>query len=143
MKFVRVLKASEDWKVERRHHDTENGKDYYYIWGPDGEYCDADGEPYHFDTREDALEEVEYLKAEHKFDKKADYSAYTEEDKAVYNETMELLKECRDILNWHYEQGKDMNFDDYQLDETQRLYRKADLEALKQIKVKIDTLFEN
>lgn len=31
MKFVRVLKASEDWKVERRHHDTENGEDYYYI----------------------------------------------------------------------------------------------------------------
>jgi len=74
MKFVRVLKASEDWKVLRRHHDTENGEDYYYIWGPDGEYCDADGNPYHFDTREDALEEVEYLKAEHKFDKKADKS---------------------------------------------------------------------
>ena len=71
MKFVRVLKASEDWEVLRRHHDTENGEDYYYIWGPDGEYCDADGEPYRFDTREDALEEVEYLRAEHKFDKKS------------------------------------------------------------------------
>ena len=70
MKF-RLLKASEDWEVLRRHHDTENGEDYYYIWGPDGEYCDADGNPYHFDTREDALEEVEYLKAEHKFDKKS------------------------------------------------------------------------
>ena len=70
MKFVRVLKANE-WKVERRHHDTENGEDYYYIWGPDGEYCDANGEPYHFDSREDALEEVEYLKAEHKGNEKA------------------------------------------------------------------------
>ena len=70
MKFVKLVKASE-WKVERRHHDTENGEDYYYIWGPEGEYCDADGEPYRFDSREDALEEVEYLKAEHKFDKKS------------------------------------------------------------------------
>ena len=69
MKF-KLVKAS-DWKVERRHHDTENGEDYYYIWGPEGEYCDSDGEPYRFDSREDALEEVEYLKAEHKFDKKS------------------------------------------------------------------------
>ena len=69
MNFIRVIKAS-DWTVERRHSwDTEDGKEYYYIWGPDGEYCDADGEPYRFDTREDALEEVEYLRAEHKFDK--------------------------------------------------------------------------
>ena len=71
MKFVRVLKASEDWEVLRRHHDTANGEDYYYIWGPDGEYCDADGNPYHFDTREEALEEVEYLKAEYKGDEKS------------------------------------------------------------------------
>lgn len=71
MNFIRVIKAS-DWTVERRHSwDTEDGKEYYYIWGPDGEYCDADGEPYRFDTREDALEEVEYLRAEHKFDKKS------------------------------------------------------------------------
>lgn len=68
MKFIRVLKASE-WEVLRRHHDTENGEDYYYIWGPDGEYCDADGNPYHFNTREDALEEIEYLKAEHEANK--------------------------------------------------------------------------
>lgn len=68
MKFI--VKASE-WEVLRRHHDTENGEDYYYIYGPDGEYCDADGNPYHFDTREDALEELEYLKAEHKGDEKA------------------------------------------------------------------------
>lgn len=65
MNFIRVIKAS-DWTVERRHHDTENGEDYYYIWGPDGEYCDANGEPYRFNTREEALEELEYLRAEHK-----------------------------------------------------------------------------
>lgn len=136
MKFVRVLKAS-DWKVEKIS-ETD-----WVIKSPDGIYKNSDGKDYHFKTKEDALEELDYLRAEHKFDKKADYSAYTEEDKAIYNETMELLKECRDILNWHYEQGKDMNFDDHTLDDTQRLYRKADLEALKQIKVKVDTLFEN
>ena len=68
MKFIRVLKASE-WEVLRRHHDTKNGEDYYYIYGPDGEYCDADGNPYRFNTREDALEEIEYLKAEHEANK--------------------------------------------------------------------------
>ena len=137
MKFVRVLKATNEWFVDKIS-ETD-----WVIETPNGTYKNSDGKDYHFKTKEDALEELDYLKAEHKFDKKADYSAYTEEDKAIYNETMELLKECRDILNWHYEQGKDMNFDDYQLDETQRLFNKADLEALKQIKVKIETLFEN
>lgn len=137
MKFLRVLKASEDWKVEKIS-ETD-----WVIKSPDGTYKNSDGKDYHFKTKEDALEELDYLRAEHKFDKKADYSSYTEEDKAIYNETMDLLKECRDLLDWHYEQGKDMNFDDYELDETQRLYRKADLEVLKNIKAKIETLFEN
>lgn len=136
MKFVRVLKASE-WKVEKINEND------WTIKSPDGTYKNSDGKDYHFKTKEDALEELDYLRAEHKFDKKADFSSYTEEDKAIYNETMELLKECRDLLDWHYEQGKDMNFDDYELDDTQRLYRKADLEVLKNIKAKIETLFEN
>ena len=84
MKF-RLLKASEDWKVERRHHDTENGEDYYYIWGPDGEYCDADGEPYRFDSREDALEELDYLRAEHKFDKKSYKYPRIEKEGNIYH----------------------------------------------------------
>lgn len=136
MKLVRVLKASE-WKVEKINEND------WTIKSPDGMYKNENGKEYHFKTKEDALEELDYLRAEHKFDKKADYSSYTEEDKAIYNETMELLKECRDLLDWHYEQGKDMNFDDYELDDTQRLYRKADLEVLKNIKAKIETLFEN
>lgn len=136
MKFLRVLKSS-DWKVEKIS-ETD-----WVIKSPDGMYKNENGKEYHFKTKEDALEELDYLRAEHKFDKKADYSAYTEEDETIYNETMELLKECRDLLNWHYEQGKDMNFDDYELDDTQRLYRKADLEVLRNIKAKIETLFEN
>lgn len=83
MKF-KLLKAS-DWEVLRRHHDTENGEDYYYIWGPDGEYCDADGNPYHFDTREDALEELDYLRAEHKFDKKSYKYPRIEKEGDIYH----------------------------------------------------------
>ena len=137
MKFIRVLKATNEWFVDKIS-ETD-----WVIKSPDGTYKNSDGKDYHFKTKEDALEELDYLRAEHKFDKKADYSSYTEEDKAIYNETMDLLKECRDLLDWHYEQGKDMNFDDYELDDTQRLYRKADLEVLKNIKAKIETLFEN
>lgn len=70
MKFIKLVKASEDWEVLRRHHDTEDGEEYYYIKGPDGIYQDEDGNTYKFDTKEDALEELDYLKAEHKFDKK-------------------------------------------------------------------------
>ena len=71
MKFIKLVKASEEWKVLRRHHDTEDGEEYYYIEGPNGIYQDEDGNTYKFDTKEDALEELDYLRAEHKFDKKS------------------------------------------------------------------------
>lgn len=61
--------AKEDWTILRRKaDDTEDGKEYYYISGPKGIYQDDDGNTYKFDTREEALEEVEYLKAEHKYE---------------------------------------------------------------------------
>lgn len=100
MKF-KLLKANEDWKVERRHHDTENGEDYYYIWGPDGEYCDADGEPYHFDTKEDALEEVEYLKAEHKGNEKAKKVKSAADDEFGYVVYYEALEDGK-VYEWGY-----------------------------------------
>lgn len=65
MKFVRVLKASEDWKVEKIS-ETD-----WVIKSPDGTYKNSDGKDYHFKTKEDALEELDYLRAEHKFDKKS------------------------------------------------------------------------
>lgn len=68
MKFIRLIKANKEWSV----HKTDNRqKPYWYISGPNGVYKDADGNTYKFDSYEDALEEVEYLKAEHKYDKKA------------------------------------------------------------------------
>lgn len=65
MKFVRVLKASEDWKVEKI---SEND---WVIKSPDGTYKNSNGKDYHFKTKEDALEELDYLRAEHKGDEKA------------------------------------------------------------------------
>lgn len=64
MKFLRVLKSS-DWKVEKIS-ETD-----WVIKSPDGIYKDSDGKDYHFKTKEDALEELDYLRAEHKFDKKS------------------------------------------------------------------------
>ena len=64
MKFVRVLKAS-DWKVEKIS-ETD-----WVIKSPDGTYKNSNGKDYHFKTKEDALEELDYLRAEHKFDKKS------------------------------------------------------------------------
>ena len=64
MKFVRVLKSSE-WKVEKIS-ETD-----WVIKSPDGTYKNSNGKDYHFKTKEDALEELDYLRAEHKFDKKS------------------------------------------------------------------------
>lgn len=71
MKLIRILKASKDWKVLRRHHDTEDGEEYYYIEGPKGIYQDEDGNTYKFNTKEEAEEELGYLKSEHKYEKKS------------------------------------------------------------------------
>lgn len=65
MKFIRVLKSSKDWKVEKIS-ETD-----WVIKSPDGTYKNSDGEDYHFKTKEDALEELDYLRAEHKFEKKS------------------------------------------------------------------------
>ena len=63
MKFI-LLKAS-DWKVEKINEND------WTIKSPDGMYKNENGKEYHFKTKEDALEELDYLRAEHKFDKKS------------------------------------------------------------------------
>lgn len=65
MKFVRVLKATNEWFVDKIS-ETD-----WVIETPNGTYKNSDGEDYHFKTKEDALEELDYLRAEHKFDKKS------------------------------------------------------------------------
>lgn len=132
MKFIRVLKAS--WNLEKV---DEKDKSYYVIKGPEGIYKDEEGREYHFDTEKEAQTELDYLKAEHKFDKKS----ADEEDKKINKEINNLLKECRDMLNWYYEQGKDENMDNYTFDNIDKMYNLADLETLKEIKNKIKTLF--
>ena len=62
-KWTMIKKSTEDWKVIEKDNK-------YQIEGPKGLYKDENGKIYEFDTREKALEEVEYLKAEHKYDKK-------------------------------------------------------------------------
>lgn len=131
MKFVKLVKASEDWEVEKINEND------WVIKSPDGTYKNSNGKDYHFKTKEDALEELDYLRAEHKFDKKS----ADEEDKKINKQINDLLKECRDMLNWYYEQGKNENMDDYNFDNTDKMYNLADLETLKEIKTKIQTLF--
>lgn len=72
MKFIRVLKAN--WSVEKINEND------WTIKSPNGMYKDENGKEYHFKTKEDALEELDYLRAEHKFDKKSsEYERYTVE----------------------------------------------------------------
>lgn len=62
MKFVKLIKAK--WNVEKINEND------WIIKSPDGTYKNQNGKDYHFKTKEDALEELDYLRAEHKFDKK-------------------------------------------------------------------------
>lgn len=64
MKFVRIIKSSR-WEVEKINEND------WVIKSPDGTYKNSNGKDYHFKTKEDALEELDYLRAEHKFDKKS------------------------------------------------------------------------
>ena len=71
-------------------------------------------------------------------------SAYTEEDKQVYTETIQLMKDCVYLLETYIIQGdEDVDFSLYQINDKQRQYRKQDLETLKQVKEQIANLFEN
>lgn len=72
---------------------------------------------------------------------KAEQSDYTDEDKKIFQETHKLMEECKNILDFYLSQDEDFNFDDYTLDETDRMYNKADLEVLKEIRNKLEVLF--
>ena len=78
MKFIRVLKASE-WTVEKINEND------WTIKSPDGMYKDENGKEYHFKTKEDALEELDYLRAEHKFDKKSYKYPRIEKEGDIYH----------------------------------------------------------
>ena len=92
MKF-RLIKAS-DWTVERRHSwDTEDGKEYYYIWGPDGEYCDADGEPYKFDKKS-SNQQLDYNRAYNAIQTAIDNNLITDPETEFDDVSYELMEQA-------------------------------------------------
>lgn len=93
MKF-RLLKASE-WKVEKIS-ETD-----WVIKSPDGTYKNSDGKDYHFKTKEDALEELDYLRAEHKFDKKSKKVESAADDEFGYVVYYEALEDGK-VYEWGY-----------------------------------------
>jgi hypothetical protein len=67
--YIRLIKANKDgWEIIKRN---DKDKSYFVISTSDGKfYKDDEGKEYHFKTRQDALEELEYLRGEHDEDKK-------------------------------------------------------------------------
>ena len=67
--YIRLIKASKDgWEIIK-HNDGD--KSYFVISTPDGMfYKDYEGKEYHFETRQDAWEELEDLRGEHDADEK-------------------------------------------------------------------------
>lgn len=109
MKF-RLLKASEDWKVEKIS-ETD-----WVIKSPDGTYKNSDGKDYHFKTKEDALEELDYLRAEHKDDEKA------KEVKSAYGyDTLEEVLE----MQIKYLKSIKSNIDNY-LESSEQLMKQVE-----------------
>lgn len=108
MKF-RLLKAS-DWKVEKIS-ETD-----WVIKSPDGTYKNSNGKDYHFKTKEDALEELDYLRAEHKFDEKA------KEVKSAYGyDTLEEVLE----MQIKYLKSIKSNIDNY-LESSEQLMKQVE-----------------
>lgn len=67
-KKIKAYGIYDRWEILKQH---VGGKEYYIISTPDGKfYKDDEGKEYHFKTRQDALEELEYLRGEHDEDKK-------------------------------------------------------------------------
>jgi len=109
MKF-RLLKASEDWKVEKIS-ETD-----WVIKTPNGTYKNSDGKDYHFKTKEDALEELDYLRAEHKDDEKA------KEIKSAYGyDTLEEVLE----MQIKYLKSIKSNIDNY-LESSEQLMKQVE-----------------
>lgn len=63
-KKVEIGKKASFWEVKK---DEKTGK--YYLDSANGKYQDAEGHTYKFNSREDALEEIDFLDAEHKYKK--------------------------------------------------------------------------
>ena len=60
-----VEKKASFWEIKK---DEKTGK--YYLDSANGEYKDDEGHTYKFNSREDALEEIDFLDAEHKYKKR-------------------------------------------------------------------------
>lgn len=60
----RILRKASFWEVKK---DEKTGK--YYLESANGKYKDEEGHTYMFNSREDALEEIDFLDAEHKYKK--------------------------------------------------------------------------
>ena len=121
MKYIRLIKSNKEWSV----HKTDNRqKPYWYISGPNGVYKDADGNTYKFDSYEDALEEVEYLKAEHKYSKKAS----NVDNKQIINDILNNFEKItgiskKDVFN-HTNDNDAPIFDNDQIEKTYPAIRK-------------------
>lgn len=91
-KWTLIKKAEQDWKVVEK--DSK-----YQIEGPDGSYKDEEGKIYEFDTKEKALEEIEYLKAEHKYEDKDNDKKEANLKKKADIETIAYKKKLIELMD--------------------------------------------
>lgn len=88
----------EDYSICREHGKDE---EYYYICSNDDVYCDEDGEPYHFDTYEEAKEFLDELQMDESFNEEygEDFYHYSAYNKCKdIKKIKELIKTIRDDI---------------------------------------------
>lgn len=80
------------WRVEKVNEND------WIIHTPKGYYVDENDKEYHFSTKEKALEEMDYLRAEHKYEKKSELgfnaNPENEEEERVLEIANELENAC-------------------------------------------------
>ena len=144
MKF-KLLKAS-NWSVEKINEND------WTIKSPDGMYKDENGKEYHFKTKEDALEELDYLRAEHKGDEeskkvKSAYGYDTFDEvlemqikylKSIKAETERYLALCEETMREIEAGNIENNLDDYSMKG-----QVESLEKLVDIDVELSNVFED
>ena len=142
------------WRVEKVNEND------WIIHTPKGYYVDENDKEYHFSTKEKALAELDYLRAEHKYEKKAYYDEYLEDlnspeyiyslllngNIAEYKKALNNMtkKELVQYLRWADEMGIDdskLNLH-YVTASNQRIIRKAVRMPGKKYRIDINTVLD-
>lgn len=96
MRFYRTA----GWKVEKVNEND------WIIHTPKGYYVDENDKEYHFSTKEKALAELDYLRAEHKYEKKSELGFNANPENEEEERVLEIANELENACFNAYKENK-------------------------------------